>query len=378
MRVVLLSGASSIHTQRWANGLAALGVDVHVISQQPLQGTLDASVSLHIYPDRGALGYFLMASNVRKLIQKKINPDIVNAHYASGYGTTAHLVNFRPWLLSVWGSDVYDFPYKSPIHKWGVVSNLMAADSVASTSHCMATQTRRLAPRLGDIAITPFGVDCAQFSPASTQQSLKSEQVPNRPIVIGTVKTLAHKYGIDVLIKAFALARLALAQTDASMANRLRLRIVGGGPDTAELKALVAEQQISDAVVFLGNVSHAQVPDELRQLDIYAALSREESFGVAAIEAGAIGLPVVVTDAGGLPEVVVHGQTGLVVHKDNAQVAAEALLQLILSPDLRQQLGIAGRAHVLANYSWVASLKNMLAVYQTVIDQHKRKKAITK
>jgi glycosyltransferase involved in cell wall biosynthesis len=377
MRVVLLSGASSIHTQRWANGLAVLDVDVHVISQQQLQGTLDARASLHIYPDRGALGYFFMASNVRKLIQK-INPDIVNAHYASGYGTTAHLVNFKPWLLSVWGSDVYDFPYKSPIHKWGVVSNLMAADAVASTSHCMAAQTRRLAPSLGDIAITPFGVDCEQFSLVPTQQSLKSEQDPNRLIVIGTVKTLAHKYGIDVLIKAFALARSALAQTDASMANRLRLRIVGGGPDAAELKTLAAEQQINDAVVFLGNVSHTQVPDELRQLDIYAALSREESFGVAALEAGAVGLPVVVSDAGGLPEVVVHGQTGLVVLKDNAQVAAEALLQLILSPNLRQQLGGAGRAHVLANYSWDASLKNMLAVYQSVIEQHKKKKAITK
>jgi glycosyltransferase involved in cell wall biosynthesis len=375
MRVVLLSGASSIHTLRWANGLAGLGGDVHVISQQPLQGTLDARVSLHIYPDRGALGYFFMASNVRKLIQK-INPDIVNAHYASGYGTTAHLVNFRPWLLSVWGSDVYDFPCKSPIHKWGVVSNLKAADAVASTSHCMAAQTRRLAPGLGDIAITPFGVDCEQFSPAPTQQSLKSAQEPTRPIVIGTVKTLAHKYGIDVLIKAFALARRALAQTDAKMANRLRLRIVGSGPDTAELKALAAQQQISDAVVFLGNVSHAQVPDELRQLDIFVALSRLESFGVAAIEACAIGLPVVVSDAGGLSEVVVRGQTGLVVHKDNAQAAADALVRLILSSTSRQQLGSAGRAHVLANYSWDASLKNMLAVYQSVIEQHKKKMAL--
>lgn len=377
MRIVLLSGASSIHTQRWANGLADLGVFVHVISQQSLQGTLDSRVNLHIYPDRGVLGYFSMASDVRKLIAK-INPDIVNAHYASGYGTTAHLVNFRPWLLSVWGSDVYDFPYKSPIHKWGVVSNLMAADAVASTSRCMVAQTRRLAPCLSDIAITPFGVDCEQFSPVLTQQSLRSAQEPNRPFVIGTVKTLAYKYGIDVLIKAFALARHTLAQTDANIAKRLRLRIVGGGPDEAALNALAVQQQISDAVVFAGNVSHAQVPDELRQLDIYAALSREESFGVAAIEAGAIGLPVVVSDAGGLPEVVVQGQTGLVVTKDNSQAAADALIKLILSPDLRQQLGSAGRAHVLANYSWDASLHNMLDVYQSVIEQHKKKKALPK
>lgn len=377
MRVVLLSSASSIHTQRWASGLARLGVDVHVISQQPLQGTLDRRVNLHIYPDRGVLGYFTMAIDARKLVSK-INPDILNAHYASGYGTTAQLVNFRPWLLSVWGSDVYNFPYKSHIHKWGVVSNLMAADAVASTSHCMAAQTRRLAQSLAEIAITPFGVDCDQFSPVLKQQSLKCAQVKNRPIVIGTVKTLAHTYGIDVLIKAFAIASRALAQTNAGIGKRLRLRIVGSGPDEAALRALAVQQQISDAVVFVGSVSHAKVPDELRQLDIFAALSREESFGVAAIEAGAIGLPVVVSDAGGLPEVVVQGQTGLVVPKDNAKAAADALLHLILSPALRQQLGNTARAHVMTNYSWDASLENLVAVYQSAIDKHKKKKALSK
>ncbi len=376
MKIVLLSAASSIHTQRWANGLARLGLDIHLVSQQPLQGELDSKVQLHIYPNLGVFGYFSMASSVRKLIGQ-INPDIVNAHYASAYGTTAHLVNFRPWLLSVWGSDVYDFPYKSSIHRWGLVSNLKAADAVASTSHCMAAQTRRLVPQLGDVAITPFGVDCDRFSPVPSQLSLMNTQEPNRPIVIGTVKTLAHKYGIDVLIKAFALSRRTLAETDADLAQRLRLRIVGGGPDEATLKDLAQQQQISDAVVFVGNVSHTQVSDELRLLDIFVALSREESFGVAAIEAGAIGLPVVVSDVGGLSEVVLQEQTGLVVPKDDPNAAADALVKLILSPALRDQLGRAGRAHVVGNYSWEASLHIMLGVYQNVIDQHKKRISFT-
>lgn len=158
MRVVILANASSVHTVKWANGLSRAGNDVHVISQHPVNEEFSKSVHLYILPYRGVLGYFLMVRKVRSII-KLIGPDIVNAHYASGYGTTAHLVGHRPWILSVWGSDVFEFPYKSYFHKRLVCSNLLAADAVASTSVVMANQTRSLAPKLKDIAITPFGVD---------------------------------------------------------------------------------------------------------------------------------------------------------------------------------------------------------------------------
>ncbi len=375
MKIVLLSGASSIHTTRWANGLARMNFDVHLISQHKLTDNLCVDINYYEFPYRGVMGYFAMVHAVRKLI-KKINPDIVNAHYASGYGTTAHLVDFHPWLLSVWGSDVYDFPYKSPIHKWCVVSNLKAADAVASTSHCMAAQARRLVPDLREIPITPFGVDCDIFSPLAKQQ--ESHNVDESDIVIGTVKSLSYTYGIDVLIKAFALCRFKLSIIDPRAAGRLRLRIVGEGPDLSSLKVLANQQQVSDAVFFVGAVPHTQVPDELRKFDIYSALSREESFGVAAIEASAVGLPVVVSNAGGLSEVVLEGKTGLVVPIDNQQAAADSLLYLILNPEIRQQLGRAGRAHVLANYSWDASIKKMMSIYENLIERHKSKPLMLK
>lgn len=366
LNIAILSSASSIHTVRWANGLSAAGVRVHLISQQPLIEGWSDQVNTYVFTDRGVPGYFLMAPKVRKLLNQ-IRPDLVNAHYASGYGTTAHLANYRPWLLSVWGSDVYDFPYKSPLHRWGVASNLKAADAVASTSHCMSEQTRSLVPSLDEIAITPFGVDCTSFAPIE-----KITQAADAPLVIGTVKTLSPKYGIDVLIGAFALAKKTLGQTDPATAKRLRLRIVGGGPDAASLQHLARQLQVAEVVEFVGPVMHDQVPVELHKIHIFVALSRSESFGVAAIEAGAVGLPVLVSDAGGLPEVVLHGKTGLVVPKENAQAAADALLQLIQSLELRQQLGSAGRAHVLANYSWDTCVQNMIAVYERVITNQKK------
>ncbi|MFM5676226.1 glycosyltransferase [Aeromonas veronii] len=361
MRIVMLSAASSIHTVRWANGLSAAGHDVHVISQHPIADPFFPEVNVHLLPYRGTLGYFFMVPKVRALLDV-IKPDIVNAHYASGYGTTVRLVGYRPWVLSVWGSDVYDFPHKSRLHKWLVAKNLLAADKIASTSHCMAKETRALSVELidKDIAITPFGVDLAAYQDLSP----KSAQQPNK-LVIGTVKTMQPKYGIDTLIEAYAILVNSLKKNINS--PELELRLVGGGAQTAELMGLAQRLGVAHSVNFVGQVPHTSVPQELAKLDIYVALSRSESFGVAIIEAGAAGRPVLVSDAGGLPEVTINGVTGIVVPCDNPQAAALALEKMVLDAHLRHQMGIAGQQHVANNYAWDVCVNDMIATYENTI-----------
>ncbi|SUA56873.1 GDP-mannose-dependent alpha-(1-6)-phosphatidylinositol monomannoside mannosyltransferase [Oligella urethralis] len=364
MRIVLLSGASSIHTIRWANGLSEAGHDIHLITQHEPCDPLVDSVKVYQFPNRGILGYFLMVTEVRKLL-RQIQPDIVNAHYASGYATTARLAHVRPFVLSVWGSDVYDFPYKSRLHKWLVRKNLLAADVVASTSHCMAEQTRSIAPELKYIAITPFGVDMQLYANA------KPLTENNDKIQIGTVKSMASKYGIDTLIESFALLVNKFSNTHPSLVEKLQLRLVGGGPQIDEYKQLAVRLGIGHKVSFLGRVPHQEVPDELAKLDIYVALSRldSESFGVAIIEAGAARRPVVVSDAGGLPEVTLDGITGVVVPRENPQAAADAIEKLVFNPELRMQMGEAGRKHVSETYGWDVCVETMAKVFESAIEK---------
>src|SRR3546814_6898482 len=80
------------------------------------------------------------------------------------YGLVARLCGYSPLLLSVWGSDLYDFPGKSPLHRKLLRGNLKSATQIASTSHCMARKTREVLPT-AVIAITPFGVDETLFHP---------------------------------------------------------------------------------------------------------------------------------------------------------------------------------------------------------------------
>ena len=363
-RVALLGPANSIHLQRWATALAQRGHAVAVISQHRCEpALLPADVEVVWLAHGGSIGYLRNAWRVRRVLARWA-PDLLNVHYASGYGTTAALAGFAPSLLSVWGSDVHDFPYEGVMQGRLVRWNLRRATAIASTSASMARQVRRLVPGCGEIAITPFGVDLAQFAPRPSRRDAGF-------ITVGIVKTLAPKYGIDLLLRAFAgLLRDADVR---ALPERLRLLIVGDGRQRVALEALARELGVAADTEFVGAVPHAEVPEWLNRFDLYAAPSRldSESFGVAVIEAGACALPVVVSDAGGLPEVVRHGVTGLVVPRDDVPALQAALKRLLLDAGLRASLGRAGRAHVEAGYGWSHCVDVMERCYERTLALHR-------
>lgn len=355
MRVAILSSQYSIHTVRWANALAERGLDVHLITQHAAGDALRDDVAVYRLRRKGSLGYYANVFELKRLL-RRIQPDLLNAHYASGYGTLARLSGFHPLIVSVWGSDVFEFPQRSFWHRRQLRRNLLAADRVASTSHCMARQAQSIAPQLSAVSITPFGVDLARFQAAGSS--------PQTDVVtIGTVKTLLPTYGIDILIRGFAHCRELLP----AGAPRVQLRIVGGGAQRDELVELTRQLNLTGCVEFVGPVPHAQVCAELNRLDIYVAASRSESFGVAVIEASACERPVIVTDIGGLPEVVEHGRTGLVVPSEDPGSLGQAMCRLVHDPALRRAMGQAGRKLVKERYDWNHNVAQMIQVYEEVI-----------
>ena len=354
LRVALLGPANSIHLQRWAQAIAARGHALCVISQHRCDlALLPESATCVWLPHGGMRGYFLNVPRLRRVL-REWQPTLLHAHYASGYGSTARLAGYRPTLLSVWGSDVDEFPRRSALHAAWLRGNLRSATALAATSHAMARQLQQLVPDCAPAAITPFGVDLQQFRP-------REGLTPEGGLTLGIVKTLAPTYGIDLLLRAFA-GLCADAAVQAAQPV-LRLRVVGDGPQRAELQALAATLGIEARVQFAGPATHAQVPQWLQGMDVFVAPSRAESFGVAVVEAGACGLPAVVSDAGGLPEVVLDGQTGLVVPAGDVAALQAALRRLVLDPALRQRLGAAARAHVAATYDWERCVDRMLACY---------------
>ncbi|HEU5295313.1 MAG TPA: glycosyltransferase [Burkholderiaceae bacterium] len=357
MRVAFLAPANSIHTARWVNGLVARDLDVHLISAHERASGIERRVHWHRLGRSAPWAYALCGSALAVQL-RAISPDLLHAHYASGYGLLARLARFKPTLLSLWGSDVYDFPRTSLLHRWLLRGNLASATALASTSECMARRAMHIFnhPR---VFVTPFGVDHERFAPMPGPRHTGQ-------VVVGTVKTLTTTYGVDVLVEAFASARNRLGPT-----YDLRLEITGDGPEKEHLRRRVAELGMSDCTTFHGAIAHDQVPAMLRRLDIFVALSREESFGVAALEAAACERAIVVSDAEGLSEVVRNEETGLIVPRNDPHAAAGALCRLATDPTLRESLGRAARYHVLERYTWERSLDLMIDAYRRVVDTHR-------
>lgn len=355
MKALLLSSACCIHTRKWCNGLVEKGIEVHLVSQQEPMDGYNKNVIFHKLPYSGLKGYILNRHALIKTI-RKINPDVINVHYASGYGTLATVSGVRNFILSVWGSDVYDFPFKSKLHYKLVSNNLNRAKIICSTSEVMGRFVKdnfSINPGI-PIEITPFGVDVFKFK--KIERNLTTDT-----LTIGTVKTLRPKYGIDNLIRAFSI-----------LINRgyenIELKIAGKGFLLADLQALATELGVKDKVQFLGWVENNQVPNLLNTFDIYVAPSTldSESFGVAIVEASACNLPVIVTNVGGLPEVVINDVTGIVVKPDSVELLSDAIEKLLKNSGLRHAMGEAGRENVLAKYDWDSCVRKMINIYSSV------------
>jgi glycosyltransferase involved in cell wall biosynthesis len=352
-RICFLANLAALHAVRWANHFHRKGYEVHVISFGEGQGLLEGIHSHRLREDLPfKLDYFRAARRVREIVNS-IQPSIVHAHYASGYGTLGRMIGFHPYILSVWGSDIYEFPHRSLLHRWLLRQNLAAADYLCSTSEDMAREAKKYTSK--PFLITPFGVDCEDFSIPERSSGAANE------FVIGTVRSMEKSYGIDCLLKAFKL----LMNKHPDWPSKLV--IVGGGSLEREYRDLARGLGLGERVQFVGKVPHNRIPDYLKSFSVFAALSGSESFGVAILEASSSGIPVVVSNVGGLPEVIVDGKTGLMVPPNDEAAAAECFEKLFLSPNLRQSLGRAGRQRVRERYEWNQTARIMESLYEKVI-----------
>jgi glycosyltransferase involved in cell wall biosynthesis len=364
--VLILSDANSSHTLKWVRGLSERGITIILYSLSDVENKQayakhDNVIIEHgdISPDifQKSAGAFSKAiflktvPHIKKLISRYV-PDIVHAHFATSYGIMGALSGFHPFIISVWGNDVFVFPQKSFVHKKILQFNLNRANIILSTSHVMAKETSKYSSK--PIVVTPFGVDLNIF-----QSSKKMKK--NDEIVIGTVKSLEDKYGIKYLLEAFKLL--------INKNRNLKLLIVGGGTKEIELRELTKKLGIEKRTKFQGKVAYDDVVNYHNRMDIevFPSIIDGESFGVSVVEACACENPVVVANVGGLPEVVEDGKTGLVVPSKNAHMLANAIEKLLLNEELRNKIGKAGRDRVERFYNLDNNLDQMIEVYHKII-----------
>ncbi len=361
-RILLLSDIDSEHTEKWALGLAAGGVQVGLFSfRSASKQWYKGAANITLLHSVGMSGYkssffsklsYLRALPALKHAIKEFRPDVVHAHYATSYGLLGRMSGFHPFFISAWGTDVMKFPDTNFLFKRVLRKNLAAADLVLATSNAVIDFIHKVIPGL-PVKVVPFGVDTQKFSP----QGLSKLQGENA-LVISCIKSLEKIYCIDVLIEAFAL--LKKRHPD----KNLRLMIVGQGSEKENLEALVRQRGLVNDVLFTGRISFSEVADYHNRAAIAVNISEYESFGVSVIEAMACGKPVVVTSVGGLKEIVKEGEEGLMVPVRDVEKTAAAIEKLVFDEKLREEMGKKGREKVMRLYNWNDNLEEMLNIYK--------------
>ena len=373
-----------------ALGEAGVAVDVYTRSQDDCQPMIKHELGpegrvIHIAagPERPIAVQEIpphlneFADNViRFAAQEGIEYDLIHSHYWLS-GLVAEQ------LRQAWGP----LPIIHMYHTLGHMKNLIATDDserapqirldgeahvaqiadrlVAATPAERSQLVQYLDADPNKIAIVPPGVDLRRFHAMTRAEAKDRLDIPCGEHTILFAGRIEPLKGIDTLLRAMSILQ---TRHPAAVENST-VAIIGGDPwadtldaEMARLQQLRAELDIHDLVTFLGAKDQDVLPDYYAVADMVVMPSHYESFGMVALEALAMGTPVIASEVGGLAHLIQHNINGFHVPSRDPEALAERILQLLQSPALRKELGHNAAVYA-RQYAWRNIVQCMLSVY---------------
>ncbi len=240
--------------------------------------------------------------------------------------------------------------------RWNPVYSLLA-DRILTSGNTIRQQVIAVGVNPTKVAAVPAGVDLDEFGPGPGGERIRAE-LGLTPPVIGSVAMFRGSKGHQYLLEAF---EIVLREFPTA-----RLLLVGDGVRRQWIERLAGERGLSGVVCFTG--FRRDVPDLLRALDCFALASvRTEGVPQSLLQALATELPVVASVVGGMPEVVEHGLTGLLVTPGDPQALAAGLLATLREPELARRRAKAGRQLVETRFSRAVTTERVIALYEELL-----------
>lgn len=272
-------------------------------------------------------------------------PDVVHAHFGYPAGQSAAAIKAlgavrRPLVVTFYGNDVTGHPQRAGRDCYAHL--FQHADRVLALSENMRSNLIDLGGPAEKVFVHHLGVDPQRF--AFRPRQLEAD----RAVRLITVGRFVEKKGLDDAVRAVAHAVKA--------GRRIEYRVIGDGPDLADIEKLIAELGVADQVRLLGAQTHDVVAEQLDAADLFCLPSRvaadgdQEGTPTVILEASAKGLPVLSTFHAGIPEQVIDGRTGLLVPERSPEKLGEKLIELIDHPQRWAEMGRAGGAHIEAHF----------------------------
>jgi teichuronic acid biosynthesis glycosyltransferase TuaC len=294
----------------------------------------------------------------------KPEPDLIHAHfsYPDGYGMMKLAKKWRvPLIISALGTIERKVAYEGSYTSRQIIEAMNFADKVLSVSEDLKLHIVNLGINEEKVHVVPNGVDAWKFKPVGKAHARDLLNLPQDKNIVLFVGALRKIKGVDYLIEAAK--NFVNTNTDLYMVGRddgLR----------KNLEKRAQELKIADRIRFTGPVNHEDVPLWISASDILVLPSLSEGRPNVVLEALACEVPVVATDVGGIPEIVVDGETGYLVPAKNPVELSRKINKLLEDKSRREKMGKLGRKSIIQRgLTWEAHAKKTVDIYSELLEK---------
>lgn len=387
MRILMLSweypprivGGISRVVHDLAQKLGEKGNEVHIATCQD-QNTLEEEVDKHVYVHRvksldiGANNFidwvmhlnFALLKCCIKMIDSGLRFDIIHAHdWIVAYASIVLKQSYNVPLVATihatewgrnWGIHNDEQRYISSIEWWLTFESW----KVIVNSGYMNNEVMQVFQLPQDkIRVIPNGVDLSKFDNVECDQEFRRNFAMDSEKIIFFVGRLVNEKGAQVLLDAMPKILTHYGNS--------KLVIAGKGPQLEYLREKAMLLGISQKVFFTGYISDGNLSKLYKCIDIAVTPSLYEPFGIVALEGMVANVPVVVSDTGGISEIVEHGIDGMKAYSGNCNSLADCILEILFNPDRAQAMKEKAMEKVRRQYNWDVISDMTLAAYEDII-----------
>ncbi|HXM98219.1 MAG TPA: N-acetyl-alpha-D-glucosaminyl L-malate synthase BshA [Candidatus Dormibacteraeota bacterium] len=362
-------GGSGVVATELGTELAARGHDVHFISYAPpiRMNPNDPHIHFHevevtSYPLFDHPPYTLALATKMLEVFESQALDLLHVHYAIPHSVSAMLARSMaaprrlPFITTLHGTDITLVGSNRsylPITRFSIEQS----DGVTSISQYLLQQTLKEFEIKRPIEVIPNFVNCDLYR-REPNPALRSSWAPNDEPILMHLSNFRPVKRVTDVVEIFALVRAKMPA---------KLVLIGDGPDRGSAEYLVRRKNLQKDVIFLGKQD--QVYEKLCVADLFLQPSQLESFGLAALEAMACEVPVIATNAGGMPEVIEHGVDGFLVEPGDVAGAARHALEILSRADRGREMGQQARIHARQKFCANDVIPQYERYYQQVLEQ---------
>jgi len=299
-----------------------------------------------------------------------IKYDVIHIHYL-GYLSIFPIFFFPDkCVLTIYGSEIL-YLNKKGIRKLIILELLKRVKYITLPTKVMLSQANEIYIR--DYILLPLGLPVNNFSVHKNIKDLEifvklkfnklvNYRINNSPkIILGSARALKYIYGLDIAIKSIFILK--------NKGFNIELRIAGCGVEFVNLSHMIQKLNLSENIIFYGNLNEDEMKYFYSEIDIYLCPSRSESYGVSVLEASSFGLPIIASDVGGLPELIENNINGFLVEVNNEIAISNCIQHIVndLSYDNYRNICINAYHNVLNNHSFDNATLSFQKIYSNFI-----------